>query len=386
MRGMYIDFLLPPVNLMGSGTVKQVGDRCKMAGGKKALLVTDPGMPKEIVNVVKGYVEEAGLKTVLFDKASINPTDKNVLDGVKVYKDEGCDIIVTVGGGSAHDAGKGIGIMANHPGHPYDYAGIEMLKHNPPPVVCVNTTAGTASEVTRHCVLTHSEQKVKFVIVSARNLPVVSINDPELMIGKPAALTAATGVDAIVHAIEAYLCIYNPNPLAKMCGYRATEIIAKWLRPAVANGKDLEAREWMAYGSMIAGMAFSNSGTGYVHAMAHQLGGFWDVPHGVANAILLPPVAKFNMSSNFTAYAELAVALGENICGLSERDAAVKAVEAMAQLTKDVGIPSGLRELGTVKQDSFEKMAEYALKDGNAGANPIQGTKADIIKLFEAAW
>jgi 1,3-propanediol dehydrogenase len=293
-------------------------------------------------------------------------------------------MIITVGGGSAHDCGKGLGIMVNHPGKSYDYAGVEMLKFNPPPVICVNTTAGTASEITRHCVLTNTELNVKFVIVSSRNLPVVSINDPELMVKKPPALTAATGVDALVHAIETYVTA-NPNPLADMCAYRAIEIISKWLRPAVANGENLEARAWMAYGSLMAGMAFSNAGLGYVHAMAHQLGGFFDIPHGVANAVLLPAVAEYNMISNLERFAEVAVAMGENIDGLSDRDAACKAIEAMKQLTKDVGIPSGLKELG-VSPDSFEKMAEYALKDGNAGCNPIQGTKEDIVKLFEASY
>lgn len=380
-----VDFLLPPVNLIGIGSIKLVGDRCKMLGGKRALLVTDPGMVKTgIVDVVKGYLEEAGLATVVFDGAEPNPKDRNVVAGVKVYKEEKCDMIVTVGGGSSHDCGKGIGIMVNHPGIAYDYAGIEMLKYNPPPIVCVNTTAGTASEVTRHCVLTNTDINIKFVIVSSRNLPAVAINDPELMVKKPPALTAATGVDALVHAIETYVTA-NPNPLADMCAYRAIEIISKWLRPAVANGMNLEAREWMAYGSLIAGMAFSNAGLGYVHAMAHQLGGFFDIPHGVANAILLPSVEKYNMISNLKRFADVAVAMGENIDGLSDRDAACKAIEAMAQLTEDVGIPSGLRELN-VDPNSFEKMAEFALKDGNAGCNPIQGTVKDVIKLFEAAY
>ena len=380
-----VDFLLPPINLVGRGAVKEVGTRSKLLGGKKALICTDPVMVKlGIVDIVKGYVEEAGLKTVLFEGAEPNPKDKNVVDGVKVYKDEKCDMIITVGGGSAHDCGKGIGIMVNHPGKAYDYAGIEMLKHNPPPLVAVNTTAGTASEVTRHCVLTNTELNVKFVIVSSRNLPSIAINDPELMVKKPPALTAATGVDALVHAIETYVTA-NPNPLADMCAYRAIQIISEWLRPAVANGENLVAREWMTYGSLMAGMAFSNAGLGYVHAMAHQLGGFFDIPHGVANAILLPAVAKYNMVSNLKRFAEIAVAMGENIDGLSDREAACKAIDAMAQLTKDVGIPSGLRELN-VEKSSFDKMAEFALKDGNAGCNPIQGTKEDIIKLFEDAY
>lgn len=378
------DFLMPSVNFMGRGSIKVIGERAKMLGGKNALIVTDQGMVKAgIVDKVKGYLEEAGIKTVLFDKVEPNPKDKDVMAGLKVFQEEKCDMIVTVGGGSSHDCGKGIGIMAKHPGNIYDYAGIETLTNDLPPIVCVNTTAGTASEVTRHCVITNTDLNVKFVVVSSKNTPDLSINDPELMVKKPAGLTAATGMDALTHAVECYVSL-GANPVTDACSIQAIKLISKYLRVAVANGENIEARENMAYASLLAGMAFNNGGLGYVHAMAHQLGGFYDMAHGVANAILLPHVERYNMISNLQKFADIAVFMGENIEGLSLRDAAEKAIDAMVQLSKDVGIPSGLAEFG-VKPESFEKMAEYALKDGNAGSNPIKGTAKDIVKIFEAA-
>ncbi|WP_394903530.1 iron-containing alcohol dehydrogenase [Clostridium butyricum] len=381
------DYLVPSVNFMGANSVSVVGERCKILGGKKALIVTDKflkDMEGGVVELTVKYLKEAGLDVVYYDGVEPNPKDVNVIEGLKIFKEENCDMIVTVGGGSSHDCGKGIGIAATHEGDLYDYAGIETLVNPLPPIVAVNTTAGTASELTRHCVLTNTKKKIKFVIVSWRNLPLVSINDPMLMVKKPAGLTAATGMDALTHAIEAYVS-KDANPVTDASAIQAIKLISQNLRQAVALGENLEARENMAYASLLAGMAFNNANLGYVHAMAHQLGGLYDMAHGVANAMLLPHVERYNMISNPKKFADIAEFMGENISGLSVMEAAEKAINAMFRLSEDVGIPKSLKEMG-VKQEDFEHMAELALLDGNAFSNPRKGNAKDIINIFKAAY
>ena len=232
--------------------------------------------------------------------------------------------------------------------------------------------------------ITDTETHLKYVIVSWRNLPMVSINDPLLMIGKPRALTAATGMDALTHAIEAYVSV-DANPVTDAAAIQAIKLIANNLRTAVANGSDLKARENMAYASLLAGMAFNNGNLGYVHAMAHQLGGLYDMPHGVANAILLPHVCRYNLIANVQKFADIAEFLGENTVGCSAIEAAEKAINALFRLSADVAIPGHLSELG-VKEQDFELMADNALKDGNAFSNPRKGTKEDIVLIFKDAY
>lgn len=380
------DFLCPAVNFIGRGTLVEVGPRAAMFG-KKALIVTDKFMASQTggaVDQVKAHLDRANVAHVMYGDVAPNPRVSNVEEGLTIYRKEKCDLIVTVGGGSAHDCGKGIGIAATHDGDLYDdYAGIERLTNELPPIIAVNTTAGTGSEVTRHCVLTNMARKIKFVIVSWRNLPKVSINDPELMIGKPAALTASTGMDALTHAVECYVTL-AANEATDAVAIRAIKLIGQHLRRAVAYGEDIVAREGMAYASLLAGMAFNNAGLGYVHAMAHQLGGMLDMPHGMANAILLPHVERWNLMVNPGKFADIAVALGENIDGLGMMDAAEKAITAIERLSADVGIPKSLAALG-VKESDLEPMAKQALLDGNAGCNPRKGNVNDIIALFRAA-
>jgi 1,3-propanediol dehydrogenase len=355
--------------------------------GTKALIVCDGFLAKlegGPVAKVKEALSAAGVKFAIYDGVEPNPKDTNVAAGLKIFQSEGCDLIITVGGGSSHDCGKGIGIAATHDGDLYeDYAGIETLTNELPAIIAVNTTAGTASEVTRHCVITNTKKKVKFVIVSWRNLPKVSINDPELMVAKPAGLTAATGMDALTHAVECYVT-KDANPATDAVAIQAIKLIGKYLRRAVANGEDIEAREGMAYGSLLAGMAFNNAGLGYVHAMAHQLGGLLDMPHGIANAVLLPHVERYNLMVNPEKFADIAEALGENIEGLGKMEAAEKAIDAIVRLSKDVGIPQGLAQLG-VKESDIEPMAKLAMEDGNAGTNPRVGKVEDIVQLFKNA-
>ena len=386
------DYMLPTVNFMGEGSVKVVGERAEILGAEKVLLVTDDflsnleGGPFE--TVVK-YIEEAGLEYAVYDGVQANPRDTNVYEGLEIYKNENCDMIITVGGGSPHDCGKAIGVAATHDGDLYkDYAGVEKLENETPPMICVNTTAGTASEVTRHAVITDTSQTphVKFVIVSWRNVPDVSINDPELMVAKPAALTAATGMDALTHAVETYVST-GANSLTDAAAKEAMELIAKYLRRAVYNGEDIEAREEMANASVLAGFAFNNGGLGYVHAMAHQLGGFYDMPHGIANAILLPYVEKFNLGAKIDRFAKMAEIFGVPTAGLSKREAAEKALDAIVELAEDIGIPTSLSESEyDVKEEDFAEMARLALEDGNALSNPRKASEKEIEGIFKAAF
>ncbi|PUU89133.1 1,3-propanediol dehydrogenase [Halanaerobium congolense] len=387
----YYDYMLPTVNFMGAGCVEVVGERCKILGAEKVLLVTDNylnSLESGPVQIVGDYLKKAGLEYVVFDGVTPNPKDKDVYAGLEIYEKENCDMIVTVGGGSPHDCGKAIGVAATHDGDLYqDYAGIEKLENETPPMVCVNTTAGTASEVTRHAVITDTSQtpNVKFVIVSWRNTPDVSINDPELMIDKPAGLTAATGMDALTHALETYVST-GANPLTDAAALEAMKLIAENLRNAVYNGQDIEARENMANASVLSGFAFNNGGLGYVHAMAHQLGGFYDMPHGIANAILLPYVEKFNLGAKLERFAKIAEIFGVNTEGMSTREAAESSLEAIKQLAQDIGIPTSLSESKfDIKEEDFEEMAKYALEDGNAGTNPRKGTVEQVKDIFEDA-
>lgn len=376
-------FFIPPVNTIGSGTVKELGDKLKSLNAKNPLIVTDKGITATgITEKVVGYIKEAGLSCSVYDETVPNPTDKNVEAGLAIYQKNGCDSIVTLGGGSPHDCGKGIGILASNGGNIRDYAGVDMSSKPMPPFVAVNTTAGTASEMTRFCIITNTETHVKMAIVDWRCIPNFSINDPDLMVGKPPALTAATGMDALTHAVEAYVSI-AATPITDACALMAIDLIAKYLRKAVARGTDMEAREQMAYAQFLAGMAFSNASLGYVHAMAHQLGGMYDLPHGVCNAILLPHVCAFNVNAAMERYAVIAEHMGACTCGTT-RDVAYNGIEAIKTLAADVGIPAGLSALN-VKEADFKAMAENAMKDACSLTNPRTAKLEEVIGIFKVA-
>lgn len=375
-------FFIPTVTLMGIGSYKEIGKQVKALGGKKPFICTDKGITKagitqKIVGLIK---QDAGVDTVVFDGTVPNPTDTNVHDGLKIFKDKKCDLIISLGGGSAHDCGKGIGIVSTNGGHIRDFEGVNKSTKPMPPFIAVNTTAGTASEMTRFCIITNTSNHVKMAIVDWRVTPNVAINDPLLMAGMPSALTAATGMDALTHAVEAYVSTIA-TPVTDACALQAIRLIATNLRAAVANGADMLARDNMAYAEYLAGMAFNNASLGYVHAMAHQLGGFYDLPHGVCNAILLPHVERFNLIAKVDRFVEIAKAMGESVEGLSSRDAAELALMAIKQLSIDVGIPSGLKELG-VKTKDLKTMALNAQKDACGFTNPRTPTLDDIIQIY----
>ncbi|WP_099974287.1 iron-containing alcohol dehydrogenase [Lactobacillus terrae] len=381
------DFLMPSVNFFGPGVIEKIGDRAKMLNMKKVLIVTDSFLEKVEngpVHQTLDSLNKAGVDYVVFNGVEPNPKVRNIEAAKKLYLDNNCDSIITVGGGSAHDCGKGTGIILSNGDDITSLAGIETLENPLPPLMAVNTTAGTASELTRHCVITNEETHLKFVVVSWRNVPLVSFNDPKLMLDVPKGLTAATGMDTFVQAIEPYVS-ENRNDITDGQCLQAIRLVEESLREAVANGHNLEARTKMVEAEMLGGMAFNNADLGYVHAMAHQLGGQYDAPHGVCCAILLPIVERFNIIACPDRFADLAVAMGENIDGLSTREAAEVAIDAMQQMNDDVGIPRSIKEIGANPKD-FELMAENALKDGNAFSNPRKSSKEEIVQLFQEAY
>ncbi|MBP8869568.1 MAG: iron-containing alcohol dehydrogenase [Enterocloster sp.] len=357
----------------------------KSLGGKKALIVTDAFLEKQgMAAMIQGILSEVGVESVVFGGAEPNPKDTNVEAGLRVFKENGCDSIISLGGGSSHDCAKGIGLVASNGGNIRDYEGIDRSTKNMCPMVAINTTAGTASEITRFCIITDTSRHVKMAIVDWRVTPQIAINDPKLMVGMPPSLTAATGMDALTHAIEAYVST-NANPLTDAAALMAITMITQYLPKAVANGTYMKARDKMAYGQYLAGIAFNNASLGYVHAMAHQLGGFYNLPHGVCNAILLPHVEEFNLIGNMNCFRDIAKAMGENIEGLSATEAAKKAIHAIRQLSEQVGIPKDLRSLG-VKEEDFEIMAENAMKDVCQLTNPRKATKEQVIGIYKAAY
>lgn len=377
-------FFMPTVNLMGAGSAKEVGEQVKTLGGTKVLIVTDVWLNKlGMADEIKGYIEAVGAEVVIFDGAEPNPTDKNVHDGIKVYQDNKCDMILSLGGGSPHDCGKGIGLVAGNGGNIRDFEGVNKSTKPMPPFIAVNTTAGTASEMTRFCIITDTARHIKMAIVDWRCTPNVAINDPLMMMKMPPTLTAATGMDALTHAVEAYVSTIA-TPITDSAALMAIKLISANLRTAVANGSNFEARDAMAYAEFLAGMAFNNASLGYVHAMAHQLGGFYNLPHGVCNAILLPHVERYNLLANPKRFVDIAVAMGENIEGLSIRDAADKALASIEKLASDIGIPSGLTALG-VKEADIAVMAGNAMKDACSFTNPRTATLEDVVQIYKNA-
>ncbi|MGY5703133.1 L-threonine dehydrogenase [Vibrio antiquarius] len=377
-------FFIPTVNLMGAGCLKDAADSIQSQGFKKGLIVTDKILNQiGVVKQVQDLLTERDVATVVYDGTQPNPTITNVNDGLALLKENECDFVISLGGGSPHDCAKGIALVASNGGEIGDYEGVDQSAKPMLPLVSINTTAGTASEMTRFCIITDEERHIKMAIVDKHTTPLMSVNDPELMLAKPASLTAATGMDALTHAIEAYVSI-AATPITDAVAIKAIELIQAHLRTAVKNGENLEAREQMAYAQFMAGMAFNNASLGYVHAMAHQLGGFYDLPHGVCNAILLPHVQRYNAQVCPERLRDVAKAMGVDVEGMSAEQGAAAAIDAIVELAKDVSIPSGIKELGA-KLEDIPTLADNALKDACGFTNPKQATHEEISKIFEEA-
>ena len=374
----------PAVTLIGPGCVKEIGGDIKDLGLKKALVVTDNVLVKiGVVKKVTDVLDESGINYVVVDDIQPNPTMKNIHDGLNTYKSENCDFVISIGGGSPQDAGKAIGLLATNGGEIKDYEGINMTKHRSVPIIAINTTAGTASEVTINYVITNEDTHIKMVMVDKNCLASIAVSDPELMTGKPADLTAATGMDALTHAIEAYVST-GAYELTDVLALEAVKLIGESLEDAVKDVNNIEARSKMAYASYIAGMSFNNAGLGYVHSMAHQLGGFYDLPHGVCNAVLLPHVQAYNARVSAARLKEVARHMGVDVSAMSDAQGAEAAIAAIRQLALDVKIPAGLEQLG-VKADDFDVLASNALKDACGFTNPKQASHEEIVAIFRAA-
>lgn len=374
-------YYVPPVNLMGRGCLQEASQMIGQMGICKALVVSDrqlitSGVAEQVLSILR----KSGLDYVVYDEVQPNPTCQNVHDGHRLFQDHGCDAIISIGGGSPQDAAKGIGIVATNGGHIREYEGLHQSKHKSVPLVAFNTTAGTSSEVTMNYVITDEERKVKMVMVDRNSLVSLSVNDPELMLSKPASLTAATGMDALTHAVEAMV---TPGgfTVTSATAAAAVELIFEYLPRAVRDGSDLEAREHMTYACFLGGIAFNNAGLGYVHAMAHQLGGVYDLPHGVCNAMLLPYVEELNAKHVPGKFRHIAKAIGMDVKGRSDEECSDYVIEAIRQLSKEVGIPEKLSELG-VKDPDVELLADNAMKDACAPGNPYQPSKAEVMELF----
>ncbi|MDM0876824.1 L-threonine dehydrogenase [Clostridium perfringens] len=381
---MSYKFFMPAISLMGADCLKDAGDQVGELGFKKALIVTDKVLGQiGIVKKVTDVLDNKNIEYAIYDETKPNPTVKNVNDGLALLKEKECDFVISLGGGSAHDCAKGIALLATNGGEIKDYEGVDKSKKPQLPMVGINTTAGTGSEMTLFAIITDEERHIKMALVDKHLTPIIAVNDPMLMLAMPKSLTAATGMDSLTHAIEAYVST-SATPITDACAEKAIELISNYLVNAVENGQDVEARDMMAYAEYLAGMAFNNASLGYVHAMAHQLGGFYNLPHGVCNAILLPHVQEYNKATSASRLAKIAKIMGGNIEGLTDEQGADLCIDMIKSLSQTIGIPEGLGVLG-VKESDFETLATNALNDACSLTNPRKGNLEEVIAIFKKA-
>ncbi|HFZ8994739.1 TPA: L-threonine dehydrogenase [Citrobacter freundii] len=377
-------FFIPSVNVIGADSLKDALDTMVGYDFRRTLIVTDSMLAKlGMAGEIQKALQERNIFSVIYDGTQPNPTTENVAAGLELLKHNDCDSVISLGGGSPHDCAKAIALVAANGGNIRDYEGIDRSARPQLPMIAINTTAGTASEMTRFCIITDVERHIKMAIVDKHVTPLLSVNDSTLMAGMPKSLTAATGMDALTHAIEAYVSV-AATPITDACALKAVTMIAENLTVAVEEGSNAQAREAMAYAQFLAGMAFNNASLGYVHAMAHQLGGFYDLPHGVCNAVLLPHVQEFNSKAAAARLRDCAAAMGIAVSGMTEDEGAKACIGAIRELAKKVNIPAGLRDLG-VKEEDIPVLATNALKDACGLTNPIQATHDEIMDIYRAA-
>ena len=375
-------FVLNETSYHGAGAIKEIATEITGRGFAKAFVCSDPDLIKfGVTKKVTDILDEAAIPYEIYSNIKPNPTIENVQTGVEAFKASNADCIVAIGGGSSMDTAKAIGIVIKNP----EFADIRSLEGVAPtknkcvPIIAVPTTAGTAAEVTINYVITDAQKNRKMVCVDVHDIPVVAVVDPDMMSSMPKGLTAATGMDALTHAIEGYITA-GAWELSDMFHIKAIEIIAKYLRAAVDNTP--EGREGMALGQYVAGMGFSNVGLGLVHSMAHPLGALYDTPHGVANAIILPTVMEYNAPATGEKYRDIAKAMGvEGVDAMSLEDARKAAIDAVKQLSTDVGIPADLKEI--VKEEDLPFLSQSAYDDACRPGNPRETSVEEITELYK---
>ena len=376
-------FVLNETSYHGAGAIKDIATEAKGRGFKKAFVCSDPdlikfGVTKKVIDVLEG----AGLDYEIYSNIKPNPTIENVQTGVEAFKKSGADYLIAIGGGSSMDTAKGIGIVIANPEFEdiRSLEGVAPTKNKSVPIFAVPTTAGTAAEVTINYVITDVEKNRKMVCVDPKDIPVVAFVDPEMMSSMPKGLTAATGMDALTHAIEGYITA-GAWELSDMFHLKAIEIISRSLRNAVANTP--EGRADMALGQYVAGMGFSNVGLGIVHSMAHPLGALYDTPHGVANAIILPTVMEYNAPATGEKYREIARAMGvQGVDSMTQEEYRKAAIDAVRKLSEDVGIPADLKAI--VKEEDIPFLAQYAYDDACRPGNPRETSVEEIAELYKS--
>jgi alcohol dehydrogenase class IV len=386
MKTQTYQFKTSSVIVCGPGSAKEVGALARGLG-KKALLVTDSnlekfGLPQE----VRSSLETAGVPFAVYDKVVSEPTIDYAEEGLKVYRGAQADFLVAVGGGSPMDAAKAIAVLSANPGKIGDFMGANKIPNPGAPLIAIPTTAGTGSEVTPFTIITDTARDVKMLIASPHIFPRAALVDPLMTLSMPRDITAATGLDALTHAIEAYVSL-KAQPITDTLALQAIRMIAANLRQAWSNGDNLEARTGMMFGALQAGLAFANSSVALVHGMARPIGAYFHVPHGISNAALLPTVIEFSILGNPRRYADIAVAMGEITEGLSLLDAAYLAAGAVRRLNQDLKVPT-LRGLG-VEEKKFasvvNQMAADAIASGSPGNNPRKATQEEIVDLYRKA-
>lgn len=377
-------YKMPTELVFGRGAAKQLGQQIVRLKRNKALVATDQGVVKAgLLAALIESLSDAGIEYTIYDQVESDPSTEMVMRVTELAKSEKCDIVVGVGGGSSLDTAKAIAVMVTNSGDIKEYVGLDKLKEPALPIIAIPTTAGTGSEATYWSVLTDRENKLKAGVGSWYVMPTVAIVDPLLTLTLPPKLTASTGMDALTHAIESYVNL-ETQPISEAMSEKAIELIARSLRKAVLNGRDVQAREDMIYASLIAAMAFNVTRLGLAHAFVVPAGAYFPIPHGLGNAILLPHVMEYNYLAKPEKFARIAELFQEDIKGLSINDAAKKSVDAVKKLMIDIGITQGLKDFGITEED-LPKLSQEAAKTGNVPVNPRLANADDILEIAKKA-